>query len=174
MNYMSEPPGRRLAIKPHNLKAQMFSAARWMATSCSNMMAGLGYDMLREDDFALFTVLDNGHITIEDLSSRLSLPISDTRDRVNHLETLGFLKLTRQASLDNKKQVTFTDAGWQLINDLSNVVTQVELVLSQRIGISDVNNIRSIFSSNWGPTLQESDLFLNERTLPKFNTKLDL
>lgn len=171
---MSELPDHRLAVKPHNLKEQMFSASRWMSASCSNMMAGLGYDMLSEGDLDLFTVLDSGHITIEDLTDRLSLPISETRDRVNHLETLGYLKLTRPPFRDNKKQITFTDAGWQLINDLSNVVTQVELVLCQRIGISDVNNIRSVFSSNWGPTLQESDLFLNERTLPKFNTKLDL
>ena len=170
MNYMSEPPGRRLACRPHNLKAQMFSASRWMATSCTNMMAGLGYDILEEDDFALFTALDNGHITIEDLSTRLAWPIAETKDRVNHIETLGFLKIKRELSSDNRKQITFTDAGWQLINDLSNVVTQVELVLSQRIGISDVNNIRSIFSSNWGPTLQESDLFLNERTLPEFKS----
>ena len=82
MNYMSEPPGQRLAIKPHNLKAQIFSATRWMAASCSNMMAGLGYDMLTEEDFALFTVLDNGHITLEDLAARLSWPIDDTKDRV--------------------------------------------------------------------------------------------
>lgn len=174
MNYMSQPIEGAPPSKPHNLKAQLFSASRWMAQSCSNMMSGLGYQMLEAQDFALITVLDNGHITIDDLAKRLSWDIAQTNDKANHLETLGFIKIVRDAENNNQKQIAFTDAGWQLINDLSNVVTQVELVLSQRIGISDVNNIRSIFSTNWGPSLKESDLFLNEQFKGKFHSKLDL
>ncbi len=171
---MSEPVEGDTSSKPHNLKAQLFSASLWMAQSCSNMMSGLGYQMLEKEDFALITVLDHGHITIDDLAQRLCWDIARTHDKVNHLETLGFVKIVRNAEKDNQKQITFTDTGWQLINDLSNVVTQVELLLSQRIGISDVNNIRSVFSSHWGPALKESDLFLNEQFKGKFHSELDL
>ncbi len=174
MNYMSQILGGGSPSKPHNLKAQIFSASRWMAQSCSNMMSGLGYHMLEPQDFALVTVLDNGHITIEDLATRLSWDIAFTLDKANHLETLGFVRIVRDPLKDSQKQITFTDAGWQLINDLSNVVTQVELQLSQRIGITDVNNIRSIFSSNWGPVLKESDLFLNEPFKSDCHSELDI
>ncbi|MBO6549289.1 MAG: MarR family transcriptional regulator [Rhizobiales bacterium] len=174
MNYMSKPVEGVPPSKPHNLKSQLFSASRWMAQSCSNMMSGLGYQMLDYQDFALITVLDNGHITIEDLAARLSWDIAFTSERTNHLETLGFVRIVRAPLNDNQKQIAFTDAGWQLINDLSNVVTQVELLLSQRIGISDVNNIRSIFSSNWGPALKESDLFLNEQFKSDCHSELDI
>ena len=174
MNYMSQPIEGVPPSKPHNLRSQLFCASRWMAQSCSNMMSGLGYQKLETLDYELITVLDNGLLTIEDVAERLSWDVADTNDRANHLETLGFIKIVRDPSNDNRKQIVFTDAGWQLINDLSNVVTQVELLLSQRIGISDVNNIRSVFSSHWGPALKESDLFLNEQFKGKFHSELDL
>lgn len=173
MNYICKPFENDQAA-PHNVMVQIFRAHRWMSKSCRNMMSGIGYDMLNEKDYAIITVLDSGRDTVEDIVQHIGWPIKIIKGQVLHLETLGYLKIIRDHLNETRKQIVFTDKGLQLINDLSNVVTQAELLLGQRIGITDLNTIRSVFSSDWGPSLKESDLFLHDTDFNKTDSKLDI
>lgn len=159
---------------PHNVMIQIFRAYRWMTKSCVNMMKGLGYDMLDTQDFAAITVLDSGKITVVELARRLNCPVPEALEEANKLESLGFVKLVRDKNQDNQKQIIFTERGWELINDLSNVTTQVEIILGQRIGSTALNTFRSIFSLNWGYSLTESELIHNDKLSPKKDNKLDI
>lgn len=174
MNFIKDDLEGQPVNAPHNVMIQIFRAYRWMTKSCINMMKGLGYDTLEAPDYAAITVLDSGNITVIELARRLNCPVPEALDQVNKLESLGYIKLVRDKNLDNQKQIIFTESGWELINDLSNATTQVEIVLGQRIGTPALNTFRSIFAMDWGYSLTESELIHNEQLPNQENNKLDL
>ena len=136
---------------------------RWTDAS---LMAGLearGWPRQTRAQSLIFANLDivKGTRSAE-LARRIGISRQAIHQTIRELEALGFVEFADDPDNRSAKLVTLTPKGQHIVADALEVFEDIELQLTERIGVSTAKQLRAALEKDWGQGVSQKNFAKEE------------
>lgn len=138
------------AAQEHGLLRTLVHATYWLDDGLqAYMKRHAGLSLPRAQSMAMI-YLTEGIDRPSDLAAKLRVSKQATQQALKALQKKGIIEMTPDPENGRQKHVVFTDYGRNLGDIAKMGLFQLEAELSQRIGITRLQNLRSALDADWG------------------------
>jgi DNA-binding MarR family transcriptional regulator len=142
----SESLSALLGERAVNLRQIILRAHRGMNRRIAEKFAERGFADIRPFHLSVLANMNLGDTEIRDLVDRAQITDNGVSELVAELGRLGYLKVD-SASSSGTGNVSFTDAGWELMLISFNIQKELEAEFKERLSPGDVDQLRRILGT---------------------------
>ena len=138
------------ATQEHGLLRTLVHATYWLDDGLqAYMKSNAGLSLPRAQSMAMI-YLTEGVDRPSDLAAKLRVSKQATQQALKALQKKGIIEMTPDPENGRQKHVVFTDYGRNLGDIAKMGLFELEAELSQRIGVTRLQNLRSALDTDWG------------------------
>ena len=138
------------AVREHGLLRTLVHATYWLDDGLqAYMKSHAGLSLPRAQSMAM-VYLTEGIDRPSDLAAKLRVSKQATQQALKALQKKGIIEMTPDPQNGRQKHVVFTDYGRKLGETAKQGLFELEAQLSQRIGVTQLKNLRSALNADWG------------------------
>ena len=128
----------------HDLTAHsLFDAARRYESRIIELIGKLGYDDIRATHLTVLRNIDLDGTRITELAKRAGITKQSMSDPVQKCEEMELLQRSADKTDRRAKNILFTKKGFELLEDIWEVVGRIDEEIASKIGLSDLILLRS-------------------------------
>ncbi len=150
MSQSTAPETTPHKAQEHGLLRTLVHATYWLDDGLqSYMKKRAGLSLPRAQSMAMI-YLTEGIDRPSDLAAKLQVSKQATQQALKALQQKGIIEMTPDPKNGRQKHVVFTDYGRNLGDIAKMGLFELEAELSQRIGVTRLQNLRSALDADWG------------------------
>lgn len=131
----------------------LLRAFRWFDESLLALLKEQGWPELSHSQSMVMAFLGNGGIRISELARRLGVSRQAAQKSVSELEKADLLKTEVDPTNSSAKIVVLTTKGKAIVVAALSLFSEIELELAERIGRTNLGNMRKALEKDWGPAV---------------------
>lgn len=152
-------------LEPAPMGQLLLMAFRWFDESLLALLKEQGWPELTHSQSMVMAFLGAGGIRISALAKRLGISRQAAQKTVSELEKAELLETEIDQTNSSAKIIVLTTKGKANVVAALNLFSEIELELADRIGTTNLVNMRKALEKDWGAAVTEIDY--SRKTLPK-------
>lgn len=140
-----------------NLGRLLLNAFRWVDALFESRMRARGWKHLPRSNSLVLPHLMSGGIRPADIAKKAGVTRQAIHQVVEDLENLGLIEMQADPKDRRSKLVVITSRGRKFDAAVHEVSTEIEELLSARIGLVAVSNLRMGLGADWGDPALDRD-----------------
>lgn len=133
----------------------LISAHQWVTQGLVHLMKKRGHSDLASAHLTFLSNLDCGVTHASAVARRMGISRQGVYKSTRELQRLGVLELKTDPDDKRQKIISMTKLGEKVANDARASLAEVEALLCDRIGESDLAKLSTILGLDWGPVLAD-------------------
>ena len=165
INHRSGPKRESQEEGPHEILIRgLLRAYYWMDESLQNGLQQKGYRPRTRTQTMILIHISHGITRAAELARALGISRQAIQQQINELEKDDLITQLPDQSDKRANRIVFSEQGAALINQAMQTLRDTEQALSDRVGHENLDQMRQLLTSDWGPVIGEKRALGRKRT----------